>query len=100
MPNHTLGFPPLADVAEKLRLDLDQRLALFTGTWTCEELPPIESERQYEAYAAEEARMRAEHWDGCKETFGDYSRSNPGRYAATLASRMIEWEMRLAGGHE
>jgi len=90
-------FPSLADIADRLRLSPDQRLALFIGAWTCDELPLIESEAQYEAYAAEEKRIRLENWDGRKETFGQYSRSDLGRYTTALAARMIRWEMRLVG---
>jgi len=97
MAGHEVTFPSLADIAYNLRLNPEPRFAIFIGWRTFDELPPIESDEQYEAYAAEEDRIRTGSWDGRMETFAQYSRSKPGLYAASLATRMIEWEMRLAG---
>ncbi len=100
MPGKDVPPPSLGDIAYNLRLSPDQRFALFIGWRTFDNLPPIESDEQYEAYTAEEERARTEHWDSGKTTFGDYTNSSLGRYAAALAFRMIEWEMRLAGTDE
>jgi hypothetical protein len=89
----------IKDCLDKSDMSEDDKQFVTVSLWTQEQLPQIESDKQYEEYGKRQSQLMQSlppHSDpGWSLAFAEFCRTPVGILANSLGARMIEWEEAL-----